>query len=61
MTLQHSRKLDFRPLKLFARERLPRDWALREILLTEKDEIEVTEFIAKLDVWFRLLKIDASR
>jgi len=29
---------------------------LRDLLLTEKDELPAEEFLIKLDVWFKLLK-----
>jgi len=60
MISQSSNKLDLRPLKSFVREKLPRKNVLRKVLLTEKDEIDRNEFMAKIDVWLKLLDIDNS-
>ena len=51
MIPQSSKKIDIRSLKSFVRERLPRSYVLRKILLTEVDEMGATEFIAKIDIW----------
>ena len=48
-----EKKLDIRRLKELAAQ-LPRDSALRELLLTEKDELEVYDFLSKTSVWLRL-------
>ena len=42
-------------LKQFAQEKLP-DSALKEILMSEGDEISAQEFIAKLPIYLKLLK-----
>lgn len=47
-------KIDIRKLKQFAFIQLPKDWALREILLTENEEIDVSTFLARLPVWLQL-------
>jgi len=51
-----ARRVDIRSLRKLAEERLPRGSPLRELLLTERDELEAREFLAKLDVWLRLLR-----
>jgi len=43
-------------LKRFALEKLPESSILRESILLENDEIEVKEFLGKLDVWLFLFK-----
>jgi len=45
--------VDVRRLKDFASQ-LPKDSALRELLLTERDELEVCDFLSKMSVWLRL-------
>ena len=42
-------------LKTFAGESLPAGSPLREVLLSEKDNLSVGEFLAKIGVWLRLL------
>ena len=42
-------------LKTFAAESLPAGSPLREILLSDKDHLSVSEFLAKIGVWLRLL------
>jgi hypothetical protein len=34
---------------------LPKDSVLREIILGDKDELGAEEYIAKVDIWLRLL------
>ncbi|MCJ7609835.1 hypothetical protein MUP00_09250 [Candidatus Bathyarchaeota archaeon] len=48
-----ERRLDIRRLKELA-TRLPRDYALRELLLAEDDELEMRDFLSKMSVWLRL-------
>jgi hypothetical protein len=48
-----SEKLNIRHLKAFAQANL--SGALKEILLEEKDELAPEEFLAKLEIWLRLL------
>jgi hypothetical protein len=51
------RKVDIRPLKLFAREKIPLKCVLRDLLLTDNDELEAAEFLVKTKVWLRLLQV----
>jgi hypothetical protein len=48
-------KVNIAGLKRFAYERLPKHWALRDIILAEKDEIPAIEFVPKCEVWMALL------
>jgi len=41
-------------LKMYAAENLSIGSPLREILLSEKDNLSVKEFLAKMSVWLRL-------
>lgn len=51
-----SQRLDIRPLKQFAAERLPHQSALREILLQENNEVSPAELVSKLWTWLLLLR-----
>ena len=52
-----TRKVNLGRLKGFALESLPEHSILRALLLAEPDELEVAEFLAKMDVWLKLLKV----
>jgi hypothetical protein len=56
-----ARKVTIRALKEFASERLPKGSALRDLLLTEKDELTAEEFLSKMDVWIRVFNWEFSR
>ena len=47
-------KIDIRRLKDFAFTKLPRDSALRDILLAETEEIDVFTFLALVPIWLKL-------
>ena len=49
-------KVDIQRLKNFAFKEIPRDNLLREILLSERDELEIIEFVSRIDIWLRLLR-----
>lgn len=49
-------KVNIRPLKDFASEILPKDWVLKHILLTELDQLDGSEFCAKVDLWLKLAR-----
>ena len=57
--LRHDshRSVSIRALKEFAQERLPKASPLRDVLLTEDDEISVHEFVGKAKTWLALLRI----
>jgi hypothetical protein len=48
--------INIRTLKQFAYELLPKESPLRDLLLTEKDELPADEFIIKLEIWLKLLR-----
>lgn len=64
-TLARSRtpegKVNICALKKFAWEQLPNNWPLREILLTESDEIDISTFLARLPVYLRLSSLNRSQ
>jgi len=39
---------------------LPRNSRLKEIILSEDDELEVQEFLVKMDVWLKLFRMEFS-
>jgi hypothetical protein len=49
-----SAKVNIEKLKEFALDKLPRNSALREVLISEEDELDVKIFMARLPVWLRL-------
>lgn len=49
-------KVNIRRLKDFASKHLPKNWVLRELVLTEHDELEPSEFCTKMDVWLKLAR-----
>ncbi|MBS7656282.1 hypothetical protein KEJ50_07315 [Candidatus Bathyarchaeota archaeon] len=57
--LKSSKRLSIKQLKDFALK-LPKGSVLRGVLLLEKDELEVNEFLIKMDVWLKLLKMEFS-
>ena len=58
--LETKRMILMRKLKDFAFEKLPKGSALRDILLAEDDELDDEVFLAKTDVWLKLLKREFS-
>ena len=47
-------------LKRFAAESLPGNSRLRAVLLSERDQLTAKDFLAKMDVWMRLLNIEEA-
>ena len=45
-------------LKVFARERLPQSSALRALLLGEPNRLLSMQFLAKTEIWLKLLVIE---
>lgn len=50
-------KVDVRRLKNFAFQKLPKDSELRDILLTERDLLNINEFLVKIEIWLKLLRV----
>jgi len=42
-------------LKQFAYEKLSKSSHLRNVLISEKEKLTVSEFLAKMDVWLKVL------
>ena len=51
-------EVSIKSLKKWAKEELPEGSTLREILLAEKDSLEGKEFLAKVEVWLKLVKME---
>lgn len=60
LRLETKRRILMRELKDFAFEKLPRGSALRDVLLAEDDELDADVFLAKTDVWLKLLNREFS-
>jgi hypothetical protein len=52
-----KRMVDIRRLKNFAVKELPSGWVLREILLTENDDIEISQFLSRVPIYLRLSRL----
>lgn len=54
-------KISIRRLKDFAFSHLPQEWALRQILLAESEELDTQSLLARLPIWLKLLEMERSR
>ena len=52
------KRLDIHGLKHWVKENLPRTSQIRSILLLERDYLAVEEFIAKMDLWLKLIDLE---
>ena len=52
--------IDIRRLKQFAIENLSSPSQLKAVLLSERDQLPAVDFLAKMDVWLRLLNIETA-
>ena len=51
-------EVSIKSLKKWAEKELPEGSALREVLLAEKDSLEGKEFLAKAELWLKLVKME---
>jgi len=56
MASQTSFKINIRRIKEFAMAKLPKGSALRDVLLSESDDMDVNDFLAKMEIWLKLLR-----
>ena len=49
--------VDIRPLKALVIEKFPKNCALRNALLAERDILKTNEFLAKMETWLNLLRM----
>jgi hypothetical protein len=54
-------RVRIRRLKEFASERLPGGSTLRDLILTEEDELAPEEFLAKMDLWLKMFRREFLR
>ena len=54
------RAVNISGLKRFATENLSSTSRLRAVLLSERDQLPAVDFLAKMDVWMRLLNIEKA-
>ena len=52
--------IDLQRIKGFAVENLSSTSRLRTVLLSERDQLTAADFLAKMDVWIRLLNIEKA-
>ena len=53
---QVSRRVNLRELKEFVLTNLPKKSLLRDLILSEKEDVTANEFVVKLDMWLKLLR-----
>lgn len=54
-------RINLRPIKEFVLERLDTGSSLRDVILNEKDEIPVNEFLVKVEIWLHLSRTISRR
>lgn len=54
-------KINIMPLKQFVYEGLSKSSHLRNILLSEKEKLTVSDFLAKMDVWLKVLRSEGEK
>jgi len=55
------RRLNMSPLKKFAQEKLLPSSVLRQVLLSERDNLSFAEFVARIEIWLRLMRWEERR
>ncbi len=56
--VKHSEQVDIHGIKLWAKANLPTISHLRGILLLERDLLTIDEFLAKMDIWLKLIDLE---
>ena len=56
--VERSKQVDIHGIKLWATANLLTISHLRGILLLEKDILTVDEFLAKMDIWLKLIELE---
>lgn len=56
-----SRAVSMRSMKQWTRDKLREGSALREVILSEPDELTASEFLGRLPVYLRLLGLEFQR
>lgn len=61
-SLEHPQRLvSLRPLKELVLSDLPQRDVLRDVILSERDELTPQEFLAKLEVWLAIRRSKKER
>lgn len=60
ITRAQGKQLGIHGLKHWAKDTLPRTSQIRSILLLEREFLTVEEFIAKMDIWLKLIDIESN-
>jgi len=60
ITAWPKRKVNIVNFKRYMTEKIPINSKLKGIILAERDELEVEVFLAKMDVWLKLLALESS-
>ena len=55
-----SKQLNIHGLKRWAKDILPKTSQIRSILLLERELLTVEEFIAKMDIWLKLIDMETN-
>jgi len=50
----HKGKINVKPLKEFVFAKYPKDSAIYDVIVTEQDFLDKSEFLAKVGVWLKL-------
>ena len=58
VNVKRSEQVDIHGIKLWVKANLPAISHLRGILLLEKDILTVEEFLAKMDIWLKLIELE---
>jgi len=56
--VERSEHVDIHGIKLWVKANLPAISHLRGILLLEEDLLTVDEFLAKMDIWLKLIELE---
>lgn len=56
-----DRRVDISRLKGFALRQLPQGSQLRELMMSESDEMAAEELLVKMGIWLRLLDIELNK
>lgn len=49
--------IDIRSLKLSVQRDFPADSIIRQMILSEPDEIPIGEYVIKVPMWFKLMRV----
>ena len=58
--VERSEQVNIHGIKLWAKGNLPAKSHLRGILLLEGDHLTIDEFLAKMDIWLKLIELEGQ-